>query len=119
MALADLELSDVICQHPVEPFSGFGTANDELAHVRDVENADMVSHRLVFGHDAGVLDRHQPSAERDDPGAKPDMFLVKRSALLLGAGHAAKLDERKMGASPVPEPFCFASGMVELLFRRR
>jgi membrane associated rhomboid family serine protease len=29
------------------------------------------------------------------------MFLVKRSALLFGFGHAAKLDDRKWGASPV------------------
>ena len=64
-----------------------GTARDQLAHVRNIEDADGVSHRLVFLHDAAVLHRHEPAAEGDDFRAQPDVFVVKRSAFFPGVTH--------------------------------
>ena len=46
----------------VEPFARAASFDDQLAHVRNVENADIVSHGLMLLDDARVLHRHEPSA---------------------------------------------------------
>ena len=55
---ADVELVDVVGQHAIEPIARTGAVHDELAHVRNVEDADIVPHCLMFLDDAGVLHRH-------------------------------------------------------------
>ena len=68
----------------------FGTANLDFAHVAHVEQPHSVAHRVVFVHNAGVLDRHIPPAEIDHlraPHARWTSF--KRSAaqkLIVGHG---------------------------------
>src|SRR5262245_29521455 len=62
------EFLDVVGQHTVEPGGGGAIAadflrrgrrsHDELAHVRNVEDTDIISHCLMFLDDAGVLHRH-------------------------------------------------------------
>ena len=55
---ADVELVDVVGEHAIEPIARAGTVHDELSHVGNVEDADIVSHCLMFLDDAGVLHRH-------------------------------------------------------------
>ena len=64
-------------------------ADDELAHVRDVEQPAALAHRLVFGGDAlRVLDRHLVAGERDDLGAERDVLFVEGRALERGRSGA-------------------------------
>ena len=58
--------------------AGVLSSDDQLAHVRNVEDADVFSHGLMFIHDAGVLHRHEPAAERNHLRAAPHMFVVER-----------------------------------------
>ena len=58
LAHADVELVDIVGQHAIEPIARTGAVHDELAHVRNVEDADIVPHCLMFLDDAGVLHRH-------------------------------------------------------------
>jgi len=74
---ADVELVDVVGQHSIEPIARTGAVYDELAHVRNVEDADIVPHCQMFLDDAGVLHRHQPTAEWNQLRAKPHVLVVK------------------------------------------
>ena len=47
--------------------------NEQLAHVRQVEQPGSLADCSVFVEDAGVLDRHQPAAELDEPRAEAAM----------------------------------------------
>jgi hypothetical protein len=62
-----------------------------LSHVRNIEDADVVSHGLMFLDDAGVLHRHEPAAKRDNSRAALHMLLVQRRGFLRGFAHAGKL----------------------------
>ena len=42
---------------------------EQAAHVRDIENAGALAHRVVLFDDALVLDRHSPAGEGDDSRA--------------------------------------------------
>ena len=81
-------LRDVIRQHRVEPCARACPVRDQLSHVRNIEDADVVSHGLMFLDDAGVLHRHEPAAERNHFRAEPHMFIVKRRFLRRGFAHA-------------------------------
>jgi hypothetical protein len=48
----------------------------ELAHVRDVEGAGVLTHRAVFRNDPGVLHRHLPAREGHHPRPEGDMAIV-------------------------------------------
>jgi hypothetical protein len=84
---ADIEFVDVVGQHRVEPCARVASFDDQLAHVRNVENADVVSHSLMLLDDARVLDRHEPSRERNNFRAKPNVLVVKWRPFLRGFGH--------------------------------
>jgi hypothetical protein len=66
--------------------------DDKLAHVRDVEHADVLSDSLMLLDDAGVLHRHEPTSERHHIRAEFHMLVVERCLLLQGAGHLRSLD---------------------------
>jgi hypothetical protein len=85
---ADIELVDVVCEHGIEPFARFRSIGDQLAHMRNVENTDIVSHRLMFLHDAGVLHRHQPPCEWNHLRAEPNVLVVKRRFFWCDFSHA-------------------------------
>ena len=88
---ANVELVDVVGQHPIEPIPPTGAVDDELAHVRNVEDANTVPHRLMFLDDAGVLHRHEPTTERNNFRAAPYMLFVQRCDFLRALIHAGKL----------------------------
>ena len=87
LAHADIEFVDVVCQHGVKPFPGARSFHNQLSHVRNVEDADRVSHSLMFLHDAGVLHRHEPPSEWNDFRAQPHMLVVKRCFFRCGFSH--------------------------------
>jgi hypothetical protein len=88
LALADLQLVDVVCQHCVQPFARARSIDNQLAHVRNVEHADVVSHGLMFLHDAGVLHGHEPARERHHLRAAPNVFVVKGRLFLRNFSHS-------------------------------
>src|SRR4029077_21140779 len=75
---SNIELAYVVCEHAVEPLASAHPVHNQLSHVRNIKDPDVVSHRLMFLDDARVLQRHEPSGERNYSRAEPDMFLVKR-----------------------------------------
>src|SRR5205085_11472023 len=99
LPLTDVQLRYIICQHGVEPVTRITSRDNELSHVRDIEHADCVSHRLMFIHDAGILHRHEPAAEWHHPRAEPYVFQVKWRLFLGGFAHANILDFKVSGAS--------------------
>jgi hypothetical protein len=63
--------------------------------VRDIEHADVLSHRLMLLYDAGVLHWHQPTRERHDLGPKPHVFGVEWRSFFCGLTHARTLDANR------------------------
>src|SRR5215217_7743174 len=87
MTHANIELVDVVGQHAIEPIARTSAVHDELGHVRNVEDTDIVPHCLMFLDDAGVLHRHKPATERNHLSAKPRVLIVKWCFLLYGLAH--------------------------------
>ena len=58
LAYADFELVNIVCENRIEPCARAGSLNDQLSHVRNIEDPDVVSHGLMLLHNARVLHRH-------------------------------------------------------------
>src|SRR6266852_291441 len=80
--------TNIICTMSIQPPARIAVIDDQLAHVRNVEHADVLSDGLMFFHNAGVLNRHQPSGERHHLRAASYVLVVKRRLFLRGFGHA-------------------------------
>ncbi len=87
LACPDLELVHIVSQHRVEPCARTAPFDNELSHVRNIENANAVSDGLMFLDDARVLHRHEPAAERNDFRPEPHMLFVKRRFFRHGVSH--------------------------------
>ncbi len=59
---------------------GAGSGYLDLTHVRDVEHARVLAHRLVLSPDPRVLQRHLETRETHELGARGPMVLVQRAA---------------------------------------
>src|SRR5262249_35866699 len=69
---------------PIDELAGARPADVRLTHVRDVEQADRLAHRLVLLDRArGVRDRHVPAAEVDHARAELLVDVVQRGPLAL------------------------------------
>ena len=55
-----------------------GALDEQLAHVRQVEQAGPLADRAVLLEDPGVLDGHQPAAELDQPRAERRVAVAER-----------------------------------------
>jgi uncharacterized protein (DUF2336 family) len=78
--------------------SGLGTVHVQLAHMRQVEQADALANGSVLLDDRAVLDRHQPATEFDQPRPEIAVRVGQRSEMdggVDGIGHEAA------SASPV------------------
>ena len=84
LALTALEFFDVVRQHFVEPGIRLLSRDDQLTHVRNVEDSGVFSHGLMFIHDACVLHRHEPAAERNHLRATPQMFGIEWRSFFRG-----------------------------------
>ncbi len=111
--LADSKRRRIIRRDGVDKVERLGAANDEFAHVADVEHAASLTHGNVFSSDAArVVDRHEMTAERDHLGTELRMDRRKRRTAqdrLFNCGrrrHRRKKYARRPfglpGASPPP-----------------
>ena len=74
--------SRLLVKSGVQPRLRARAADDELAHVRDVEHAGRRAHRAVLGEDAArIMHGHRPAAEADHPAAEAHMRRVQRRLL--------------------------------------
>src|SRR5213596_2374152 len=55
---------DVARDKAIERGTGAAALEEELAHVREIEEAGATAYRAVLRHDALVLDRHLVAGER-------------------------------------------------------
>lgn len=95
----DGEGGDVVGEESVEPVHRSGALDLEFAHVRDVEDPYRISHRLMLGDDALVLDGHFPAGEGHDAGAEGEVAVVKGRAM--HAGSVAKENVKSTQASVI------------------
>ncbi len=87
--------------------------------MRNIEDADVVSHGLMFLDDARVLHRHEPAAERNNFRAAPHMLLVQRCGFLRGFAHAGKLGvDKKQRKRPACATFAQIMTWLDKLERR-
>jgi hypothetical protein len=86
--LTGAQCGDVVGRDERHEVDRLPTAHDELAHVRDVEQAAALADRFVLGRDPGrVLDGHVKTRKRNHFSAECDVHVVERRAVeRAGAG---------------------------------
>ena len=82
--LADLHRGDPSGQRAVQDSGGAGTAERELGHVRDVEQARRLADGVVFGEVGCVADGHRPAAEVGEGCSERAMAVVERGGAEVG-----------------------------------
>ena len=75
-----LEVTDVPRRDPRQERRRLRAADEQLSHVRDVENARSRPHRAMLGKDALELDGHLPAGEIDQSRAERTVAFMERSA---------------------------------------
>ena len=85
LRLPGTDAVEVVCDHRVQPRDRAWPNHLGVAHVRDIEDADVLAHGGVLCHGADVLDRHVPAAEVGHLGAEIGVTRVQRG---LAQGHA-------------------------------
>jgi hypothetical protein len=82
MRLAVGQRLHVIGRDVVDKVHALVAVDDELAHVRHVEQSARLANGFVLDRDAaGIVDRHLVAGERNDLGAERLMDVVQRGAL--------------------------------------
>ena len=71
---------DVVARHVVEGYLRLGASDKNLAHVADVEEPRLLTHRNMLSDDAAVLNRHLPPSKRNDFSTKTDVMIIERRA---------------------------------------
>ena len=66
LGAADLDLGDVVGEHPLQERERARPLDLDLAHVRDVEHPGVGPHRRVLLADPLVGDRHLPAGEGNE-----------------------------------------------------
>ena len=85
LGAADRQAGGIVRERGCERGGRLRAANVQLAHVREVEQADVRPDRDVLVDDAPVADRHLPAAEGREPGTRLDVPLVEGGASRLVA----------------------------------
>ena len=81
LRLQEVECFGVVAEYVLQERRRSRPAEDEAAHVRNVEQPGAAAGGEVLGDDAGrVLHRHVPAAEVDHPGAGGDVLGVEGRA---------------------------------------
>ena len=95
---------------PGQGGAGLRSVHEQLAHVRQVEQAAPLADRAMLVEDAAVLDRHEPAAELDEPC--PERGVARRQRCLegrgLGLGHEASSDGSDRRAERLRDQGAFA-----------
>ena len=86
--LSGEKLRDVRGRPTAEQVGRMPSRDREDAHVRDVEQPDVLADRLVFGEDAVVVQRHLPPRERHQVAAVGLVEVVQRGPRTAIAGVA-------------------------------
>ncbi|MNI31589.1 hypothetical protein D3C73_854760 [compost metagenome] len=84
------QLGDVVGDQALQEGEGVRAGNVDVQHVRHVEHASVLAHRVVFLKLRAVGQGHVPAAEIDHSGAGGDVFVGQRGAFE-GCGHAREL----------------------------
>ena len=79
LRLARLDAVQVVGERGVDEIRGARSANQRLAQVADVEQADGVAGRGVLADGAGIRHRHQPAAELSEACAEFAVAVLERS----------------------------------------
>jgi len=95
LGAADLDLGDVVREHPLQEGERPETLDLDLPHVGDVEHPGVRPHRRVLLADPLVGHRHRVAGEGDDLRPELDVLLVEgRLPQGCVGGHAAQSSER-------------------------
>ena len=87
LALADVQLVDVVGEHGVQPCRRVRAGYRELAHMGDVKDAAGLAHRFVFVQNAGVLHGHVPAGEGNHFSSKFNVFGCQGCGFDVGIRH--------------------------------
>lgn len=79
LRLADTHRRDRAGESVVEERRCTATRDEELGHVRDIEETRAGSHRVVLGEVGAVAHRHEPAAEVGEGGAERLVAVVQGS----------------------------------------
>ena len=74
---AGSESADLIGEDMVDEALGVRAADEDLAHVGDVEHADLLPDGEMLGDDAGILDRHHEARKGTHLGAEGHVAVVQ------------------------------------------
>ena len=77
LRLANLKGRHAVGEQRVKPFRRLQTPDEELAHMRNIENPAILANRAVLIQDTRVLNRHLPPCEIHHSRARGNMFFVK------------------------------------------
>ena len=80
LRLARPDAAQVVGERGVDELRGTRPADQRLAEVADVEQADGVAGRVVLADGAGIGHRHQPAAELGETGAQLAVAIFQRPA---------------------------------------
>lgn len=90
LAFAGGEFGEVVGEDRIEPGNVVFAADEDLAHVGDVEYAGFLADGGVLGEDGGILHRHGTAAEGDEACAKGEVGGFERG-VEDGFGHGRSL----------------------------
>ena len=82
--LAGLEAADFVGEDPVDELLGLGAFDEDLAHMRDVEHADLLPDGVVLHGDGIVLDGHHEARKGAHLGLQRHVPVVQAGFLELG-----------------------------------
>ena len=86
-----------------EGVAGVRALDEQLAHVRQVEEAGPLADGAVLLEDAGVLERHQPAAELDELRAERHVSIVERRLVDPGIDRVGHVRRPAWRALPGPQ----------------
>jgi hypothetical protein len=85
LRLAQRDRRELARERVVERLGGLGSDDDDLAHVRQVEQARVLAHGVVLGEVARVPHGHLPAGEVGEARAGRAVHLVERAPAFGGA----------------------------------
>ena len=77
-----LHLSDIVGKDVIDEFLSLMTTDDNLAHVTDIKDANMITDSIVFVDNTCVLDRHIKATERLHQSSESHMFVIETGSFV-------------------------------------
>src|SRR5438045_2060540 len=76
--LVTINRGDILCRDVLEKSKRVFAGNLDFAHMADVEQASGSTDSVVLTYNAGILNWHFPTTERDHPRTHCDVALVEQ-----------------------------------------